>query len=55
MAGGGCVLWVLVLQLLFIAQAQEGNGRRGGIACEERTKRAAGSGCPPHAFPKGSV
>lgn len=44
-------LWFLdfFLQLLFIAQAQEGNGRRGGKACGEKTNMVVGLGCPfPH-------
>lgn len=47
--GGVCGSWMFVLQLLFIAQAQEGNGRRGGKACGEKTKTVVGLGCPfPH-------
>lgn len=42
MAAGVCVSWMFVLQVLFIAQGQEGNGRRGGKACGKKTKTVAG-------------
>lgn len=47
--GGVGVSWMLVLQHLFIAQAQERNGRRGGKVCGKKTKAVAGHRYPfPH-------